>query len=149
MMMVTFNQLVRSCVRSQKRVKSKSPRLQRSPHKKAVCIKVYTTKPKKPNSAIRKIAKVRLTTGEKTLIYLPGQGHSLQQHSVVLIRGGRVPDLPGILYHAVRGKYDFAYKESFDRRTNRSKYGIPKPEIKKLLWIKSLSLIFQRVSLDQ
>ncbi len=127
--MVTFNQLVRFG-RIRKIHKTKTPRLLASPHKKAVCIKVYTIKPKKPNSAIRKIAKVRLTTGERTLIYLPGQGHSLQQHSVVLVRGGRVPDLPGILYHAVRGKYDFSYKESFERRTNRSKYGTPKPDSK-------------------
>jgi small subunit ribosomal protein S12 len=84
--------------------------------------------PKKPNSAVRKIAKVKLSTGERTLIYLPGQGHTLQQHSVVLIRGGRVPDLPGIQYHAVRGKYDFTAKEDFDRRTNRSKYGTPRPK---------------------
>jgi len=107
--------------------KSRSSRLERCPHRKGVCVKVYTTKPKKPNSAIRKVAKVRLTTGTKTLIYLPGQGHALQQHSVVLVRGGRVPDLPGIQYHAVRGKYDFGFKESFDRKTNRSKYGTPKP----------------------
>jgi small subunit ribosomal protein S12 len=123
--MITFNQLLaQNRVRPSK--KSKSPRLKLCPHRKGVCIKVYTTKPKKPNSAIRKVAKIRLTTGEKTLIYLPGQGHTLQQHSVVLIRGGRVPDLPGIQYHAVRGKYDFSFKESFNRKTNRSKYGTPK-----------------------
>lgn len=124
--MITFTQLVRK-KRIRKVRKTLSPRLESSPHKKAVCLKVYTIKPKKPNSAIRKIAKVKLSTGLRTLIYLPGQGHSLQQHSVVLVRGGRVPDSPGILYRAVRGKYDFTSKESFDRRTNRSKYGTPKP----------------------
>lgn len=128
--MITLNQLIKRG-RIAKVRKSSSPRLSFSPHKKAVCIKVYTIKPKKPNSAIRKIAKVKLSTGERTLVYLPGQGHSLQQHSVVLIRGGRVPDSPGILYHAVRGKYDFTYKETFERRTNRSKYGTPKPDKKK------------------
>ncbi len=128
--MVTLSQLVK-VGRIHKIKKSLSPRLNKSPHKKAVCLKVYTMKPKKPNSAIRKIAKVKLTTGFKTLIYLPGQGHSLQQHSVVLVRGGRVPDSPGILYHAVRGKYDFTYKENFERRTNRSKYGTPNPNKKK------------------
>ena len=127
--MITITQLINKG-RERKIRKSISPRLEASPHKKAVCIKVYTIKPKKPNSAIRKIAKVKLSTGLRTLIYLPGQGHSLQQHSVVLIRGGRVPDSPGILYHAVRGKYDFTYKESFERRTNRSKYGTPKPDKK-------------------
>src|SRR5579885_1560453 len=103
--MITITQLVRNG-RVRKVSRTISPRLERSPHKRAVCIKVYTIKPKKPNSAIRKIAKVKLSTGLRTLIYLPGQGHSLQQHSVVLVRGGRVPDSPGILYHAVRGKYD-------------------------------------------
>lgn len=127
--MITLTQLAKNG-RFKKIRKSASPRLNCSPHKKAVCIKVYTIKPKKPNSAIRKIAKVKLSTGLKTLIYLPGQGHSLQQHSVVLVRGGRVPDSPGILYHAVRGKYDFNYKETFDRKTNRSKYGAPKSEKK-------------------
>lgn len=123
-MITTYSQLVKGA-RVRKLVKTKSPRLKKSPHKRATCLKVYTMKPKKPNSAIRKIAKVKLSTGQKTLIYLPGQGHSLQQHSVVLVRGGRVPDCPGILYHAVRGKYDFTSKESFERKTNRSKYGTP------------------------
>ena len=122
--MTTFSQLLRGA-RIRKIVKTKSPRLKNCPHRRATCLKVYTIKPKKPNSAIRKIAKVKLSTGQRTLIYLPGQGHSLQQHSVVLVRGGRVPDCPGILYHAVRGKYDFTFKESFDRKTNRSKYGTP------------------------
>jgi small subunit ribosomal protein S12 len=125
--MITFSQLCKS-VRKRKITKTSSPRLAKSPQKKATCLKVYTITPKKPNSAIRKIAKVRLSTGERTLVYLPGQGHSLQQHSVILVRGGRVPDCPGILYHAVRGKYDFTSKENFERRTNRSKYGTPIPK---------------------
>lgn len=122
--MVTFSQLSKR-IRYTTRRKSKSPRLQNCPQKKGTCLKVYTMNPKKPNSAIRKIAKVKLSTGERTLVYLPGQGHSLQQHSVVLVRGGRTPDCPGILYKAVRGKYDFTAKENFERRTNRSKYGTP------------------------
>lgn len=125
--MITFSQLAKNS-RLQKKNKVNSPRLQKSPQKKATCLKVYTITPKKPNSAIRKIAKVKLSTGERTLIYLPGQGHSLQQHSVVLVRGGRIPDCPGILYRAVRGKYDFTSKENFDRRTNRSKYGTSMPK---------------------
>lgn len=123
--MVTINQLVKGC-RTRKSRHFHSVALLHCPHKKGVCVKVYTTKPKKPNSAIRKVAKVKLTTGKSIVVYLPGQGHNLQQHSVVLVRGGRVPDLPGVLYHAVRGKYDFSSKESFDRKTNRSKYGIAK-----------------------
>jgi small subunit ribosomal protein S12 len=122
--MVTFNQLIKR-PRVPRYTKAYTPRLAGSPNRRAVCLKVYTIKPKKPNSAIRKIAKVRVSSGKRTLIYLPGQGHSLQQHSVVLIRGGRVPDLPGIRYRAVRGKYDFGFKESFERKTNRSKYGTP------------------------
>lgn len=122
--MVTIAQLLKGA-RVAPKPKKNSPRLAKSPQKRATCLKVYTITPKKPNSAIRKIAKVRLSTGERTLVYLPGQGHTLQQHSVVLIRGGRIPDCPGILYRAVRGKYDFTYKENFDRKTNRSKYGAP------------------------
>lgn len=131
--MVTINQLVRGC-RTQKRKYFRSVALLHCPQKKAVCLKVYTTKPKKPNSAIRKVAKVKLSTGKNIVVYLPGQGHNLQQHSVVLIRGGRVPDLPGVLYHAVRGKYDFSSKETFDRKTNRSKYGIQKSLLKKYVF---------------
>jgi len=100
--------------------------LERCPQKKGVCLKVTTMKPKKPNSAIRKIAKVRLTTGKDVLCYIPGQGHRLQKHSVVLVRGGRVPDLPGVHYHAVRGKYDFIGPETFLRKAGRSKYGLSK-----------------------
>jgi len=101
-----------------------SSTLRGRPHLRAVCLKVYTTKPKKPNSAIRKIAKVRLSTGQRTIVYIPGQGHTLQEHSVLLIRGGRVPDLPGVHYHAIRGKFDFSSKENFDRQARRSKFGI-------------------------
>jgi small subunit ribosomal protein S12 len=122
--MITFSQLSKGIRFTLKR-KSASPRLHNCPQRKGTCVKVYTINPKKPNSAVRKIAKVKLSTGEKTLVYLPGQGHSLQQHSVILVRGGRTPDCPGILYKAVRGKYDFTYKESFERKTNRSKYGTP------------------------
>lgn len=125
--MITYNQLAKKS-RSPRRFKPYTPRLSGCPNKKAVCLKVYTMKPKKPNSAIRKIAKVKVSNGQRTLIYLPGQGHTLQQHSVVIIRGGRVPDLPGIRYRATRGCYDFTSKESFERRTNRSKYGTAKPE---------------------
>ena len=110
--MITFNQLAKK-PRQRRYVKVYTPRLAGSPNKRAVCLKVYTIKPKKPNSAIRKIAKVKLSNGQRTLIYLPGQGHTLQQHSVVLIRGGRIPDLPGIRYRAIRGKYDFNFKETF------------------------------------
>jgi ribosomal protein S12 len=126
--MVTFNQLSRKNPRKKKKHYNISKDLQKRPHLKAVCLKVYTTKPKKPNSAIRKIAKVRFSTGKKRIIYIPGQGHNLQEHSVVLVRGGRVPDLPGVHYHAIRGKIDFTGKETFDRRKRRSKFGIPLPK---------------------
>lgn len=125
--MVTFSQIARGA-RVYLHRRTKSPRLRGCPQKRATCIRVYTISPKKPNSAVRKIAKVRLSTGQRTLVYLPGQGHSLQQHSVILIRGGRTPDCPGISYKAIRGKHDFTSRESFDRRTNRSKYGTPKPK---------------------
>jgi len=121
--MITISQICRAGGRLRKLPRKNSPRLSSCPQKKATCLKVYTITPKKPNSAIRKIAKVRLSSGQKTLVYLPGQGHTLQQHSVILVRGGRIPDCPGILYRAVRGKYDFTSKEGFERRTNRSKYG--------------------------
>lgn len=105
---------------------TRSGRLRGNPQLKAVCLKVYTTTPKKPNSAIRKIAKVKLSNKINTLVYIPGQGHNLQQHSVVIVRGGKIPDLPGVLYRLIRGKYDFLAKETFLRSTNRSKYGIKK-----------------------
>jgi small subunit ribosomal protein S12 len=97
------------------------------PQRKATCLKVYTTTPKKPNSAVRKVAKVRLTTGKKILVYVPGLGHSLQQYSVVLVRGGRVRDVPGMHYKLIRGPYDFSIEEKFLRVHGRSKYGIVKP----------------------
>jgi small subunit ribosomal protein S12 len=123
--MATMNQIARA-IRHKKTKHRRSPALIGSPHKKAVCMKVYTTKPKKPNSAIRKVAKVRLSTGRKIIVYIPGQGHNLQQHSVVLIRGGRVPDLPGVRYHILRGKYDFLAKERFERSARRSKFSVKK-----------------------
>jgi len=129
--MATLNQLSRGKV---KRLKKKHYNVSRClngrPHLKAVCLKVYTTKPKKPNSAIRKIAKVRFSTGTKRLVYIPGQGHNLQEHSIVLIRGGKVQDIPGVHYRTIRGKYDFTGRENFDRKKARSKYGLPKIKIK-------------------
>ncbi len=104
--------------------KSKSPALDKCPQKKAVCTKVYVTSPKKPNSAKRKVAKLRITSGMQTIAYIPGEGHNLQEHSVVLMRGGAVKDLPGIKYHLVRGKYDLG--SILSRTQSRSKYGIKK-----------------------
>lgn len=123
--MPTTNQLVRigRVVRS---VKSKVPALGESPQKRGVCTRVYTTTPKKPNSALRKVARVRLTNGYEVTAYIPGEGHNLQEHSVVLIRGGRVKDLPGVRYHIVRGSLDTAGVES--RRRGRSKYGAKRPK---------------------
>jgi small subunit ribosomal protein S12 len=125
--MATLMQIFRG-LRKRPTVKSSSPLLENSPHKKGVCVKVYTTKPKKPNSAIRKVAKVRLSTGQNTIVYIPGQGHNLQQHSVVMVRGGRVPDLPGVQYHILRGKYDFVAKERFERSARRSKFSVKRPK---------------------
>ncbi len=107
-----------------KGVKSKSPALKTSPQKKGVCLKVYTRTPKKPNSAIRKIARVRLTNGIDVIAYIPGEGHNLQEHSVVLVRGGRVKDLPGVRYHLIRGVYDL--QGILLRKKGRSKYGTKK-----------------------
>ena len=106
--------------------KSKSPALDKCPQKKAVCTKVYVTSPKKPNSAKRKVAKLRITSGMQTIAYIPGEGHNLQEHSVVLIRGGRVKDLPGVRYHTVRGTLDTTGVE--DRKQRRSKYGSKRPK---------------------
>ena len=106
--------------------KSKVPALQRSPQKRGVCTRVYTTTPKKPNSALRKVAKVRLTNGFEVISYIGGEGHNLQEHSVVLIRGGRVKDLPGVRYHTVRGTLDTSGVS--DRRQGRSKYGAKRPK---------------------
>lgn len=123
--MPTTNQLVR-IGRSVRSEKSKVPALGESPQKRGVCTRVYTTTPKKPNSALRKVARVRLTNGYEVTAYIPGEGHNLQEHSVVLIRGGRVKDLPGVRYHIVRGSLDTAGVES--RRRGRSKYGAKRPK---------------------
>jgi small subunit ribosomal protein S12 len=123
--MPTINQLVR---KGRKRIKKKTntPALKGSPQKRGVCTRVYTSTPKKPNSALRKVARVRLTTGIEVTAYIPGIGHNLQEHSVVLVRGGRVKDLPGVRYHIVRGTLDTLGVE--DRRQGRSKYGSKKPK---------------------
>ncbi|HVA01774.1 MAG TPA: 30S ribosomal protein S12 [Terriglobia bacterium] len=123
--MPTFNQLVRRGRRRQ-RYKTSSPALQSSPQKRGVCIRVYTQTPKKPNSALRKVARVRLTNGFEVTTYIPGVGHNLQEHSIVLIRGGRVKDLPGVRYHVIRGTLDSAGVT--DRRQGRSKYGAKRPK---------------------
>ena len=123
--MPTINQLVRHG-RTLARNKTKSPALMRSPQRRGVCIRVYTTTPKKPNSALRKVARVRLTNGIEVTSYIPGVGHNLQEHSVVLIRGGRVKDLPGVRYHVVRGTLDAVGVQ--DRRQGRSKYGAKRPK---------------------
>ena len=123
--MATTNQLVRA-PRASRQVKSKVPALGASPQKRGVCTRVYTTTPKKPNSAMRKVARVRLTNGFEVTSYIGGEGHNLQEHSVVLIRGGRVKDLPGVRYHVVRGTLDCAGVG--DRRKGRSKYGSKRPK---------------------
>ncbi len=138
--MPTMNQILRKGRQTKKR-KSKSPALQftydslhrrktflrrGSPFKRGVCVKVYTATPKKPNSALRKVAKVRLSNGMEVIAYIPGEGHNLQEHSIVLIRGGRVKDLPGVRYHIVRGVYDTQGVEK--RRRSRSLYGTKKPK---------------------
>ena len=123
--MPTINQLVRHGRKSAKK-RSDTPALKGAPQKRGVCVRVYTTTPKKPNSALRKVARVRLTNGMEVTSYIPGIGHNLQEHSVVLIRGGRVKDLPGVRYHVIRGTLD-ALGVS-DRRQGRSKYGAKRPK---------------------
>jgi len=123
--MPTINQLVRKS-RVMPKTKSKVPALAGSPQKRGVCTRVYTTTPKKPNSALRKVAKVRLTNGFEVISYIGGEGHNLQEHSVVLIGGGRVKDLPGVRYHMVRGSLDTQGVK--DRKQSRSKYGAKKPK---------------------
>ena len=123
--MPTINQLIRS-PRSKQMKRNKVPALEACPQKRGVCTRVYTTTPKKPNSALRKVAKVRLTTGYEVISYIGGEGHNLQEHSVVLIRGGRVKDLPGVRYHTVRGSLDTAGVN--DRKQARSKYGAKRPK---------------------
>lgn len=123
--MPTISQLVKDGRKLIKR-KSKSPALQNCPQRRGVCVRVYTTTPKKPNSALRKVARIRLTNGIEITGYIPGEGHSLQEHSVVLVRGGRVKDLPGVRYHIVRGTLDSTGVDT--RRKSRSKYGAKKPK---------------------
>ncbi|MDM8542225.1 30S ribosomal protein S12 [Desulfococcaceae bacterium HSG7] len=123
--MPTINQLVR---KGRKRIKKKTntPALKGAPQKRGVCTRVYTSTPKKPNSALRKVARIRLTTGIEVTAYIPGIGHNLQEHSVVLVRGGRVKDLPGVRYHIVRGTLDTL--GVIDRKQGRSKYGVKRPK---------------------
>lgn len=123
--MPTINQLVR---KGRKKItkKSKSPALQKCPFRRGVCVQVMTRTPKKPNSAMRKVAKVRLTNGYEVIAYIPDEGHNLQEHSIVLVRGGRVSDLPGVRYHIVRGALDTNGVEK--RRVSRSKYGVKRPK---------------------
>ena len=123
--MPTINQLIRKG-REKLRFKSKSPALKATPQKRGVCTRVYTTTPKKPNSALRKVARVRLTNGIEVTSYIPGVGHNLQEHSVVLIRGGRVKDLPGVRYHVIRGTLDAVGVAG--RKQGRSKYGAKRPK---------------------
>jgi len=123
--MPTINQLVRKG-REELKVKTKAPALQGSPQRRGVCVRVYTTTPKKPNSALRKVARVRLTNGIEVTSYIPGVGHNLQEHSVVLIRGGRVKDLPGVRYHIIRGTLDTLGVAN--RKQSRSKYGAKRPK---------------------
>jgi len=123
--MPTINQLVRKG-REPSTARNKVPAMQGCPQKRGVCTRVYTTTPKKPNSALRKVAKVRLTNGYEVVTYIPGEGHNLQEHSVVMIRGGRVKDLPGVRYHIIRGTLDTQGVK--DRRQRRSKYGAKRPK---------------------
>ncbi len=123
--MPTIQQLVRKG-RQTKLEKSKSPALDSCPQRRGVCVRVYTTTPKKPNSAMRKVARVRLTNGKEVNAYIPGEGHNLQEHSIVLVRGGRVKDLPGVRYHLIRGALDTAGVEGRSQR--RSKYGTKRPK---------------------
>ena len=123
--MPTINQLLKKS-RDLVKARNKVPALNGCPHKRGVCIKVYTTTPKKPNSALRKVTRVRLSNGEEVTAYIPGEGHNLQEHSVVLIRGGRVKDLPGVRYHVLRGNLDTQGVTT--RKQQRSKYGAKKPK---------------------
>ncbi len=125
--MPTINQLIRKG-RIAVTSKNKAPALEACPQKRGVCTRVYTTTPKKPNSALRKVARVRLTNGIEVTAYIPGEGHNLQEHSIVMIRGGRVKDLPGVRYHVIRGTLDTSGVE--DRKKGRSKYGTKKPKTK-------------------
>jgi len=126
--MPTLNQIIRT-KREKGEKKSKSPALEKNPQKKGICLRVFTKTPKKPNSATRKVARIRLTNKNEITAYIPGEGHNLQEHAVVLVRGGRVKDLPGVKYHLVRGKYDL--QGIPNRRKGRSKYGTRKPQVQK------------------
>ena len=125
--MPTTNQLIRG-IRLKQTTKTKAPALENCPQRRGVCTQVKTTTPKKPNSALRKIARVKLTTGVEVATYIPGVGHNLQEHSIVLIRGGRVKDLPGVRYHIIRGVLDTSGVDG--RKQSRSKYGAKKPKVK-------------------
>lgn len=124
--MPTINQLVRKARKDQKKKSSPSAALEGSPQKRAVCTRVFTITPRKPNSALRKVARVRLTNGKEVTTYIPGEGHNLQEHSIVLVRGGRVRDLPGVRFHVVRGTLDAAGVAK--RNQGRSKYGVKRPK---------------------
>jgi small subunit ribosomal protein S12 len=126
--MPTINQLIKH-PRRQVKAKSKSPALAKNPFRRGVCVQVMTRTPKKPNSAIRKVTKVRLTNGNEVIAYIPDEGHNLQEHSMVLVRGGRVKDLPGVRYHIVRGTLDCQGVDK--RRRSRSKYGVKRPKVNK------------------
>lgn len=126
--MSTLYQLCKRFGRTKKKYRTKTPALKKNPQKKAICVKIFNRTPKKPNSALRKVAKVKILKGKKVEAYIPGEGHNLQQYSAVLMRGGRVADLPGVKYHLIRGKFDF--KGVKGRKTSRSLYGV-KLEIKK------------------
>jgi small subunit ribosomal protein S12 len=123
--MTTINQLCKQSLRKKKVFKSKNAALEQNPQKKGICVKVFTRTPKKPNSALRKVAKIKMSSGKRVEAYIPGEGHNLQQYSVVLMRGGRVPDLPGVKYHLIRGKYDFQGVKL--RKNARSLYGTKRP----------------------
>ena len=123
--MPTIQQLIRKGRKKQEEIK-KAPALDACPQRRGVCVRVYTTTPKKPNSAMRKVARVRLTNGKEVNAYIPGEGHNLQEHSIVLVRGGRVKDLPGVRYHMIRGALDASGVE--DRKQRRSKYGTKRPK---------------------
>lgn len=125
--MPTINQLCKLNCRKKKVFKQKTKALQKCPQKRGVCVKVFTRTPKKPNSALRKVAKVRLSSGKRVEAYIPGEGHNLQNYSIVLMRGGRVKDLPGMKYHLIRGKYDFQGVKN--RKNGRSRYGTKKNKL--------------------
>jgi len=127
--MPTINQLIRNGGREKGIRKTKSPALKECPQRRGVCTRVYTTTPKKPNSALRKVARVKLTSGYEVTSYIPGVGHNLQEHSIIMIRGGRVKDLPGVRYHIIRGTLDATGVDG--RKQSRSKYGAKKPKVEK------------------